>query len=113
MTPADIKLAIHQLEEAIKTSSDGTIKVVDMGVGTAQLFIEFLQRFDPDMPKAWRRLMPEPLLPMLGPIVGDEMMNAKLARLDDLADKLGTALMLLGMTAGQIETVVRQKGQCS
>lgn len=110
MNPADIKLAVFQLEEAIKASTDGTIDVFSMSTNLAELFIEFLQRFDPDMPKAYRKLMPEPLMPMLGPIVGDDMMNAKLGRLDDLASQLGTALMLLGMTTTQLERVAKRQG---
>ena len=46
---------------------------------------------------------------MLGTVVGNEMMNAKLQRLDELADKLGpTALLLVGL-APQLERLVERK----
>ena len=87
-SPADVKLTIHQFKEAIKASTDGTIKVMHMDTRIAQLFIDFLYDFDPDMP-------PRPICKILGPLVGDIMMNEKLNRLDEIADKLGPALILL------------------
>ncbi len=87
-TPADVKLTIHQFKEAIKASTDGTIKVLHMDVKIAQLFIDFLYDWDPDMP-------PRPICKILGPLVGDHMMNEKLNRLDDIADKLGPMMIML------------------
>jgi hypothetical protein len=50
------------------------------------LFIDFLRDFDPDMP-------PRPVCKALGPLLGDTLMNAKLRRLDAIADKLGPLLI--------------------
>lgn len=87
VSPADIHLVVRQIKEALKVSPDGTIDVT-MGYGVAQLFIDFLYDWDPDMP-------PRPICKILGPLVGDTMMNEKLNRLDELADKLGPIVLLL------------------
>jgi hypothetical protein len=108
MTPADIKLAIHQLEEAIKASTDGEIKVFNLSTNLAEAFIDFLKNIDPDMHRIWRQVLPQPLLPMLGPIVGQEMINTKLERLDRLANDLGTGLMLLNGIVGQLDNIVKK-----
>jgi hypothetical protein len=55
-----------------------------------ELFYEWLQSTDPDMP-------PAPICKALGPLVGDVMMNDKLQRLDALADTLGPLVIRLGM----------------
>ncbi|CAN7383107.1 hypothetical protein LJR220_003407 [Bradyrhizobium sp. LjRoot220] len=95
MSPADIKLCVHELKEAIKASTDGTI-TINMGTQHAKMFIDFLQHMDPDMP-------PAPLCKALGPLLGDHLLNAKLGRLDDIADKLGPLVMLLSTAIAQQE----------
>jgi hypothetical protein len=95
-TPADVKLCIHQFQDAIKASTDGTINIVNIDVKVAHLFVDFLRDWDPDMP-------PRPICKILGPLVGDTMMNAKLQRLDDLADKLGPIVILLSGMINQLE----------
>lgn len=95
MTPGDVKLLIFELEERIAASEDKTVSV-RLNVDTARLFKDFLYDFDPDMP-------PRPIMKALGPLVGDIMMNDKLHRLDDLADKLGPLVMLLTTAVAQQE----------
>jgi len=101
-TPADIKLALHQLREKLKVTPLQVV-TVDMDRTTAELFVDFLINIDPDMARAWRQLLPQPWCKVLGPIVGDQMMNVKLQRLDDLADKLGPLVLLLGGMINQLE----------
>lgn len=103
ITHADIKLLVHRIEEAVRSSTNGTIRVIDMDVKAAELFVDFLKNIDPDMARIWRQVLPQPLLPMLGPIVGQEMINTKLQRLDALTDQLGTALMLLNGIVSQLD----------
>lgn len=86
-TPGDIKYVISQVREAIKASTDQTVTLT-MQADHARLFVDFLCDFDPDMP-------PRAICKILGPLVGDHMMNAKLQRLDEIADKLGPAVLLL------------------
>lgn len=62
----------------------------------AVLWLDYLETMDPDMPR-------RPIMKALGPLVGDYMMNDKLNRLNDLADKIGPAVMRLTMLAEQIE----------
>jgi hypothetical protein len=91
MTPADIKQFVFELDQAIDASTIGLVSM-QMDVRMAEAFKDFLQHMDPDMP-------PGPLCKALGPIVGDYVMNLKLARLDELADKLGVAALLLSSEA--------------
>lgn len=95
VTKGDLRLVIHQLHEAIRQSTDGTIELT-MDAIHARLFVEFLHDFDPDMP-------PRPICKILGPLVGDHMMNEKLNRLDGIADKLGPMVMLLSGMVSQME----------
>lgn len=87
MTPADIKLSIFEIDQAIAATTTDTVSM-RMDVKMAQAFKDFLQHMDPDMP-------PAPICKALGPLVGDYMMNTKLQRLDEIADKLGPAVILL------------------
>lgn len=109
MTPADIKLYVHELEAAIAGNSNGIIKIMELDVKLAVLFVDFLKNLDPDMARIWRQALPQPLLPLLGPIVGEEMINTKLRRLDDLAEQLGTAALLLATTVTQMDTIARRR----
>jgi hypothetical protein len=104
VTPADIKVYVHQLNEVIKTAgADGEIKFT-MHVNMARAFRDYLLHHDPDMP-------PPPLCKALGPLVGDVVMNKKLRRLDQLADKLGpTAILLVGL-ATQLVRLVERRGR--
>jgi|SRR6185437_5691206 len=95
VTKGDLRLVIHQLHEAIRQSTDGTIELT-MDAIHVRLFVEFLHDFDPDMP-------PRPICKILGPLVGDHMMNEKLNRLDGIADKLGPMVMLLSGMVSQME----------
>lgn len=97
LTRSEIKLFEQQVNDAI-TAGDGQTIVLQMTEHLAKLFVEFLYDFDPDTP-------PRPLMKALGPLVGDMMMNAKLQRLDEIADKLGPMIMLLMMTANQLERI--------
>jgi hypothetical protein len=63
---------------------------VTMQRGTIELFHEWLQSTDPDMP-------PPPVCKALGPLVGDIMTSEKLQRLDALADVLGPLVIRLEM----------------
>jgi hypothetical protein len=102
VTPADIIEFVHHLNEVIKTAgADGEIRFT-MHVNMARAFRDYLLHHDPDMP-------PPPLCKALGPLVGDYVMNAKLHRLDALADKLGpTAILLVGL-ATQLERLVEKR----
>jgi hypothetical protein len=82
--PADIHAAKRVMRAALDATPDldKARLTVEMSGRVAQLFAEFLHDLDPDMP-------PRPIMKALGPLVGDHMMNAKLHRLDELADKLG------------------------
>jgi hypothetical protein len=91
MTPADIKEFVFELDQAIAGSTTGTISM-KMDVRMAQAFRDFLEHLDPDMPSA-------PMCRALGSLVGDYVMNRKLERLDELADKLGVAALLLSGAA--------------
>lgn len=61
-----------------------------------ELFYEWLQSTDPDMP-------PPPICKALGPLTGDSMMSDKLRRLDGLADQFGSLVMFLAMTLARAE----------
>jgi hypothetical protein len=87
VSAADIRLVIRQVKEAVRLSTDETIDLT-MDAVHAQLFIDFLYDWDPDMP-------PRPICKILGPLVGDIMMNDKLNRLDEIADKLGPMMIVL------------------
>jgi hypothetical protein len=87
MIDPTIKLAQQRILAKLKADPNALVKVT-MRPATARLFVEFLHDFDPDMP-------PRPICKALGPLVGDVVMNTKLARLDDITDRLGTLMMLM------------------
>lgn len=62
----------------------------------AVLWLDYLESLDPDMPR-------RPIMKALGPLVGDMMMNDKLNRLNDLADRIGPAVLRLTMLADRLE----------
>jgi hypothetical protein len=82
-TKADVVETIRRVRQAAKV---GPFVLVTMDQTMAELFIDFLRDFDPDMP-------PRPVCKALGPLLGDTLMNAKLQRLDAIADKLGPLLI--------------------
>jgi hypothetical protein len=83
----DIREFVTELNQAVRASTTGSVTVT-MKIPMAGAFKDFLQHLDPDMPSA-------PMCRALGPLVGDHLMNRKLERLDDLADKLGVAATML------------------
>lgn len=58
--------------------------------------LDFFQHMDPDMPSA-------PICKLLGPLVGDVVMNRKLQRLDEIADSIGPQVARLAFIADQME----------
>jgi len=104
------KLVALVLTVKARASTDHPV-AVSMSAAMAELFIDLLKNTDPDMARAWRQLMPQPLVPMLGPIVGDQRMNEKLRRLDELADKPGPTAILLTGLAGQLERALEKRMQ--
>lgn len=99
---ADIHAAKRTMRAAIDASPDLDARMtIEMSGRVARLFAEFLHDLDPDMP-------PRPIAKALGPLVGDVMMNAKLQRLDELANKLGPLSIRLLHLVNDME---RRRGQ--
>lgn len=93
----DIDNGIRLMNAAIEASPDLDTRVtVEMSGRLARLFIDFLHDLDPDMP-------PRPIMKILGPLVGDHMMNEKLNRLDRIAEDLGPTVIKLGMIVDHLE----------
>jgi hypothetical protein len=70
----------------------------------AILWLDYLETMDPDMPR-------RPVMKALGPLVGEYMMNDKLQRLNDIADKLGPAIIRLTMLTEQLERGRMERGR--
>jgi hypothetical protein len=80
----------------LRDNPDADVFQVKISRTSLQLFYEWLQSTDPDMPAP-------AICKALGPLVGDDMMNTKLHRLDQLADTLGPLTVRLAMAAEQLE----------
>jgi len=99
---------VREIDSAIRTMqharSIGGRVTVEMSENTAILFLDFLRSLDPDMP-------PPPVCKALGPLVGDVMMNAKLARVDAVISELNGLVDRLGRAWVLYEKAFRQPRQ--
>ncbi len=99
ITPHELRQAEKMVREAVQCAGgrDSNQNVtISMSPRLAWLFADHLQQYDPDMPAP-------AICKVLGPLVGDIMMNAKLHHLDEIADKLGPIAMQLLMALDQAE----------
>jgi hypothetical protein len=95
--PHDIRLAQRIVQAALDVTPDLRARLtIEISAAIGFLFLDFLDSLDPDMPK-------RPIMKILGPLVGDSMMNDKLNRLNEIADKLGPSLVYLNLMIGQLE----------
>lgn len=90
---------LETIAEVKRLLADGETKEFTLTISRKQaiLWLDFLESMDPDMPR-------RPVMKALGPLVGEYMMNDKLQRLNDLADKLGPAVVQLSMIAERLES---------
>jgi hypothetical protein len=91
---------LHEtIAEVKRLLADDDAKEFTLTVSRQQaiLWLDYLETMDPDMPR-------RPVMKALGPLVGEYMMNDKLHRLNELADKLGPAVVQLSMIAERLES---------
>jgi hypothetical protein len=96
MTHAEVHEAIALIKRVLAEDPVRQEFTLKISRQMSLLILDFFQSMDPDMP-------PRPIMKALGPLVGDYMMNDKLARLDDIADSLGPQVMRLPVIADQLE----------
>lgn len=114
ITPHELRQAEQMVRAAVQCAGGVDSKqtvVISMSPRIAWLFADHLQQYDPDMPAP-------AMCKILGPLVGDMMMNAKLQRLDtfllrfdDLADRIGPTAMQLLMALDQAERLAKTLGK--
>lgn len=114
ITPHELRQAEQMVRAAVQCAGGVDSKqtvVISMSPRIAWLFADHLQQYDPDMPAP-------AMCKILGPLVGDMMMNAKLQRLDtsllvsaEISNRLGPLLMQLLMTLDQAERFAKQLGK--
>lgn len=96
MTHADLYEAIALFKRVLAEDPERKAFTLNISRTTAEMILDHFQSMDPDMP-------PRPVCKILGPLVGDVMMNEKLNRLDDLANSLGPNVIRLAMIIDRLE----------
>lgn len=98
MTEADLAYTIAMFRGALAANPEKQDFTLIVTRPMVEIILDVVVGMDPDMP-------PRPICKILGPLTGDIMMNAKLNRLDEIANSLGPNVIRLAMIADQLEKI--------